>query len=419
MPRTIPIILEGHIKSDATTLCLLIKVIPTQPGFDPFGITTLDVDVDYDDGGGVLTYLAAVGSEPSNLSSSADLSVAGGETKQLMPVFDTPASEAEIAAGAYDYAAFVAYAINYENPVSGEHMILQSGTLGRNSVTDDGMTWTAELRGLTQPLKQSITEKWSLTCRAVFGSTGTSAQSRYPCNFDISTLWSNGTVTAVGVDDTQLFHANDVAVQYGGAPGAVEWLTGDNAGRTDESETFTQTGEFGGTGTFAGTGAFNTSEDTAIPVTFTGSGTFSGDEGGIFSGTGTFTDTGGGTTGSGTFSGTGTYTAGVFTGTGSWNGLLTGDDGTLGSALGNGSFDGTGTGDDTLANVIGLTFGAAYAIKVGDTFRYRDDCAKTPLACGARNNYQNYRGEPSIPVADNGAIGVGNIGGSVTTTTGD
>ena len=111
------------------------------------------------------------------------------------------------------------------------------------------------------------------------------------------------------------------------------------------------------------------------------------------------------------------HSAGVFTGTGQWSGSSS----IWGLASGSGgTYEGTGTGDDTLANVIGLTFGTSYAIKVGDTFRYRDDCPKTPLACLARNNYQNYRGEPSIPVADNGAIGVGNIGGSITTTvTGD
>lgn len=414
MPRTIPIALASHIKGDATTLCLIVKITPTQPGFARFGITTLDADVVYDDGDGALTYLAAVGSEPSNLTSSADLSVSGGESKQLMPVYDTPASEAELTAGAYDYAEFVAYAVNYKNLTAGQHLILQTGTLGRNSITDEGLTWTTELRGLTQPLKQSITEKWSLTCRAVFGSTGTSAQSRYPCNFDISTLWSDGTVTAVGVDDTQLFHSNDVAVTYGGSPGAVEWLTGANAGRTDETEFFTQTGTFTGSGTFSGTGTFNSASAPSTTLTFTGTGDFTGDSGGIFSGTGTFTGAGG-LTGTGTFSGTGSYAGGVFTGTGTWTGVST----LWGSAAGSGTYAGTGSGGDTLANVIGLTFGASYAIKVGDTFRFRDDCPKTPLACQARHNYQNYRGEPSIPVADNGAIGVGNIGGAVTTTTGE
>lgn len=313
MPRTIPIALAGHIQGDSTTLCLLVKITPVQPGYAAFGITTLDHDVTYDDGTGSLLYSAAIGSEPSVLTSNADLSIDGGQTKQLMPVFNTPVDEADLQAGAYDYAKFVAYVVNYNDLTSGHHFILQSGTLGQNVVTDNGLTWTSELRGLTQNLKQSITEKWSLTCRAVFGSTGTSAQSRYPCNFNIATLWQNGTVTSVGVDSTQLFSTSGLAPTYGGAPGAVQWLTGANAGRTDETESFT-----------------------------------------------------------------------------------------------------TASGVQT----IGLTFGAAYPIQVGDTFKFRDDCAKTPAHCKARNNWQNYRGESSIPVSDNGALSIGNIGGTVTTSGG-
>lgn len=315
MPRHIPIALASHIASGSTTLCVLVKVTPVQPGFIEFGITTLDHDLKYDDatGGGSLLYSAAIGSEPSTLSSSADLMVAGGETKQLMPLFDTPVSEADLSAGAYDYAVFVAYIVNYNDLTSGHHIVIQTGTLGRNTVTDSGLAWTSELRGLTQALKQSITEKWSLTCRAVFGSTVPSSTSRYPCNFDLSTLWHNGTVTEVGVDSNQLFYTTGLSPVYGGHPGAVEWLTGKNAGRTDETETYT----------------------------------------------------------------------------------------------------------DVLGHQgIGLTFGTSYTIQVGDTFRFRDDCPKTPTACKARSNYQNYRGEPSIPVSDNGALSVGNISGAVSTTTG-
>ncbi len=316
MPRVIPIELQEHIASGSTTTCILVKVTPVQPGYIPFGITTLDTDLTYDDGvgAGPLLYSAAVGSEPSTLTSSADLTVSGGETKQLMPVFDTPVSESDLAAGAYDYAEFVVYVVNYTDLTSGRHIILQTGTLGRNTVTDSGLSWTAELRGLTQPLKQSITEKWSLTCRAVFGSLAPSAKSRFPCMFDVTPLWSPGTVTAVGVDNTQQFVTTGVVAVYGGAPGLVDWLTGANAGRQDEVESFV---------TAAGT------------------------------------------------------------------------------------------------QTIGLTFGSSYPIASGDTFRFRDDCPKTPTACKARNNFQWYRGEPSIPVSDNGALSVGNIGGSVTTTTED
>lgn len=316
MPRVIPIAIADHIATGSTSICLIIRIIPAQPGFDEFGITTLDVDVKYDDGDGALLYLAAVGSEPSTLQSSSDLSVAGGETKQLMPVFDTPITEEQLQAGACDYAEFIAYLINYNDLTSGNHIILQTGTLGRNTVTESGLSWTAELRGLAQALKQSITEKYSLTCRAVFGSTVPNAQSRYPCNFDITTLWETGTVLGVGIDTSQTFSTSGLTPLYGGQPGAVEWLTGDNAGRTDETETF-----------------------------------------------------------------------------------------------------GVVPGPSMIPQEIGLTFGTAFAIQIGDTFRFRDDCPKTPTACKARDNYQWYRGEPSIPVADNGALSVGNIGGSVTTTT--
>lgn len=321
MPRVIPIALESHIAGGSTTMCVVTKITPVQPGYAPFGITTLDRDVKYDDGSGLLVYSAAIGSDISTLTSAADLSIAGGETKQLMPVFDTPITEDQLMAGACDYALFAVYQINYNDTTPGHHIVLQTGTLGRNSPTDSGLSWTSELRGLTQPLKQSITEKWSLTCRAVFGSTGTSAQSRYACNFDVTPLWQNGTVNSVSLDNTQMFGTAGFTPTYGGAPGLIEWLTGDNAGRSDETETFAGTPWVG--------------DPTGQPIS------------------------------------------------------------------------------------IGLTFGASYAIQVGDTFRYRDDCPKTPAACQARSNYQNYRGEPSIPVADNGAMAIGLIGGAVSTTTGD
>jgi uncharacterized phage protein (TIGR02218 family) len=312
MPRYIPIALAEHIHSGATTMCTLVKVTPVQPGFIEFGITTLDRDVIYDDGtgGGPLLYSSPIGTEPSSLTASADLTVAGGETKQLMPLFDTPVSEADLAAGAYDYAKFIAYSVNYNDLTSGSHIIIQSGTLGRNTITESGLSWTSELRGLTQPLKQSITEKWSIACRAIFGSQEPSAGNRFPCMFDISTLWQDGTVLSVGVDTTQEFTCGtEVAPDFGGAPGAVEWLTGANVGRTDESETF-----------------------FAIV--------------------------------------------------------------------------------DPPGHTIGLTFGAMFPIQVGDTFRFRDDCPHTPAACRARNNFPNYRGEPSIPVSDAGAIAIGNVNSS-------
>jgi uncharacterized phage protein (TIGR02218 family) len=250
MTRSIPIQLQSHLFGGATTICALVKITPVQPGYAEYGVTTHDADVLYDG----MNYLAAIGTEPSTLVASSDLSVAGGESKQLMPVFDTPVSEADMVAGAYDFAKFVIYLVNYRDLTPGRHILLQTGTLGRNTITDSGLSWVTELRGMTQRLKQSITEKWSLTCRATFGSVpiGTGApgkkEERFPCNFDTDPLWEAGTVDAVGADTTQLFATSglyplaDGDAPFSGAltgvPGVVKWLTGRNAGRSDETETF-------------------------------------------------------------------------------------------------------------------------------------------------------------------------------------
>jgi uncharacterized phage protein (TIGR02218 family)/uncharacterized protein (TIGR02217 family) len=235
MPRNVPIPIKASLASAATTLCAIVKIIPRQPGYATYGVTTLDHDIQYDTGDGLLNYSARIGTEPSALVAASDLSVAGGESKQLMPMFDTPVSEADMAAGAYDYARFEAYLIDYKRPEDG-HTLVQTGTLGRNVITDSGLAWTTELRGLTQRLKQSVTEKWSLSCRARFGSQP--GEQKFFCGFNVSPLWQSGTVTAVGTDTTQEFTSSGLAPVYGGVPGMVRWFTGRNAGRTDEAETF-------------------------------------------------------------------------------------------------------------------------------------------------------------------------------------
>lgn len=298
MARNIPIQLQSHLLGGATTICAIVKITPVQPGYVEYGVTTHDADIMYDG----LNYSAAIGTEPSTLANSSDLSVAGGESKQLMPVFDTPVSEADMVAGAYDFAEFAIYLINYNDLTPGRHILVQTGTLGRNTITDSGLSWITELRGITQVLKQTITEKWSLSCRARFGDVA--------CGYDVDSLWEAATVTSVGVDTTQLFTATGMftgsagvpqfSVGLTGIPGTVNWLTGANAGRYDETETFD-------------------------------------------------------------------------------------------------------------AGTIGMTFGSMFPVQVGDTFRWRVDCQKTPTACKARSNYPNYRGEPSIPVSDNGALSIGGL----------
>jgi uncharacterized phage protein (TIGR02218 family) len=244
VPKTIPAQLLDNIRQDTTTLCVLIRVDPVQPGYASYGAALLDHPVPYDDGDGELVYQAIIGGQPSTLVFGADLSVDGGTADNLLPEFDVPISEADIVAGAYDFARFTAYKVDYRD-LSAGHEIIAHGTLGRFTVNDDGLSFTKELRGLTQSLKQSLTEKWSLGCRATFGSQsvqnsdGSAVIERYPCNFDADSLWEAGTVDSVGLETNRTFVTSGLAPPYGGEPGMVRWITGANTGRTYEAEAFT------------------------------------------------------------------------------------------------------------------------------------------------------------------------------------
>ena len=244
MPRYIPYDMLHDLQRGVTTHCLLIRFDPVRPEFPSYGMALLDQGVTYDDGTGEMAYTPYIAMQPSTLVSSADLSVNGGEGAGLVPEFDTPISDEDLIAGAYDFCKFRAYLVDYRKLTPGRHIILQTGTTGQVKLTDGGMAFTQELRGLAQNMLQSITEKWSIGCRATFGSKpigtgGGAIEERFPCDFDAEPLWEEGAVATVGVESNQSFTTSGLAPVYGGNPGKVRWLTGRNAGRENEVDEFT------------------------------------------------------------------------------------------------------------------------------------------------------------------------------------
>ena len=253
MNRTVPGALQTHLDSGVTTVCVLVKITP-QIAPDggapvPLGLTSLDEDVDYDDGvdsDGAITYHAAVGVEMSQAVSTVDMAIDNADGSSLIAAveFDLPATEAELSSGIYDYADWVQYLVNYEDLSMG-HVELGRGTLGQVRVLDAGQRFTFEELGLTQPLKQSIVQRDSLRCRARFGSMpvgtpGAESTERFPCGFDTTALWVTGEVTAVDADEPQFsFDTDLVAPANTYRPGLLRWLTGNNAGRQYEVESYT------------------------------------------------------------------------------------------------------------------------------------------------------------------------------------
>src|SRR5687767_1994066 len=80
--RTIPAPLAAHLLLSATTTCRLLKI--TLKSGVVYGITTLDQDVIYDDGDGVVTYVATNGFDPSALAADIGYTVDNSEGYALV-----------------------------------------------------------------------------------------------------------------------------------------------------------------------------------------------------------------------------------------------------------------------------------------------------------------------------------------------
>lgn len=246
MTRFIPAALQEHLDTGATTICGILRIEPVRPGYSVIGLTDLDRDIIYDDGGGEVTYLAPVGFTSSAYVSTADFAVDNAETKSLFPEFDIPQlTEADINAGAYDYARYRLMLVNYDDLTQG-HANLSEGTLGEMR-TVDGLHFMGELRSLFQKFRQSVVERDSLTCRATFGSQAAGSSNaatapkieKFPCGIVVDDLWVDFTVEQVGEESDLAFSfsgasSSSSSSEPGYFPGVVEWLTGSNAGRQYE-----------------------------------------------------------------------------------------------------------------------------------------------------------------------------------------
>lgn len=236
MSKNIPSQLQDHYNEPVNTTCFVLRTIRSVGAngapLPIVGITSLDIPIAYDDneGDGPVTYSALAGFLPSNIVSSSDLSVDNAEAQILIPAYNLgPILESEINAGRYDNAPYVVYKINYRDLTPGNHEIVMKGTLGQNRVVD-GLCCFAELRSITQLLKQNVCELDSFTCRATFGDD--------KCGIDAEALFVPGEVTSIGVEADRVFADSSSGFAADGAykPGIVEWLTGNNAGRTYEVE---------------------------------------------------------------------------------------------------------------------------------------------------------------------------------------
>jgi uncharacterized phage protein (TIGR02218 family) len=154
-----------HIGQEVTTLATLWKIKRVDGTL--FGFTDHDRDIPFDDatGDGLITYAAATGYTRTAIKNTSNLSVANLD---LDSFFDSSAiDEADLRAGLWDKADVRIMLINYLNTSDGI-IKMRRGTLGDVTILDD--MYTAELRGMTQALQQTIGELYTPDCREDLGS---------------------------------------------------------------------------------------------------------------------------------------------------------------------------------------------------------------------------------------------------------
>lgn len=132
-------------------------------------------------------YQAFTGLMASNIRSAADLAVDNLEVRGQIGTGSIDVPVADIEAGLYDDAEIVLFLVNWMSPDDGQ-IILRRGTIGNIKRSSDG-EYTAELRGLTQKLTQTIVRTYGVRCDADLGDAR--------CGVDLEPLTITGTVTSV------------------------------------------------------------------------------------------------------------------------------------------------------------------------------------------------------------------------------
>lgn len=149
--------LQSHLDSGATTLCWCWRL--TRRDETQIGFTDHDRDLNFDG----TTFEAAAGFTASEMRDSVGLSVDNLEVASALS--SERLSEADLAAGVYDDARVEIYRVNWAAPE--QRVLMRSGSLGE--VRRAGLTFTAEVRGLSHYLQQPKGRLYQFTCDADLG----------------------------------------------------------------------------------------------------------------------------------------------------------------------------------------------------------------------------------------------------------
>lgn len=210
--------LKTHMAGEVTSLATLWKI--TRLDATVFAFTDHTRDIEY----GGNTYLASSGYAPSAIKTTAALNVDNLEVQSFLR--SSTITDADLLAGLWDYATVEIMRINYLSIGDGIEW-LRKGTLG--NVKTGRTAFVAELRGMTQPLQQTIGRIFSPGCDANLGDAR--------CGVTIASYTVTGAVTSVtsGHEFTDTSRAEASGYFEGGL---LTWTAGNNNTYQMEVKTF-------------------------------------------------------------------------------------------------------------------------------------------------------------------------------------
>lgn len=214
----------AHLGGNVTTLCTC-WFIERRDG-QQFYFTDHDAVVSY----GGSSHLPVNGFKASALTTDDKMSV---DNMEVVGVLSSDLiTDADLLAGLWDQAYVEVYLVKWGYPyLLYDRVILRTGTLGE--IKTGRNQFTAEMRGLLQPLQQSVGRVYSPLCNADFGD------SRCTYNYYSTTDTTPVTATVTSKTSQSLFTASSLTQAAGFFDyGVVEFSGGYGQGRQMEVRSF-------------------------------------------------------------------------------------------------------------------------------------------------------------------------------------
>jgi uncharacterized phage protein (TIGR02218 family) len=209
---TIPSEMQARLDAGATTLAWCWRV--ERRDGQVFGFTDHDRDLVFDG----VTYRAATGLSGSDIDARLGRESASSE---MAGVFDASAiAEADLANGVWSRAEVKVYRVDWSDVAL--RVKVWTGELGE--VQHDGVSFRADLNGLSRRLERSIGRIYSRHCDASFGDTR--------CGLDASLPTYNATGAVVDITPAGLDVSGLSAFADGWfSSGWLDWTSGAQSGK--------------------------------------------------------------------------------------------------------------------------------------------------------------------------------------------